>query len=79
MTSIVVYISFEADCLARVPQNVNSEIIRLQLQVLSRNRSSAIVLNTDISTSTNLSLHIHLSRFLYLTIDFCAVLYNILV
>ena len=49
MSSIVLYKSFDADCLARVQQNVNSEIIRPQLQALSRDRSSAIVLNTDIS------------------------------
>ena len=45
----VLHMSFDADCLARVPQNVNSEIIRPQLQLLSRNRSSAIVLNTYIN------------------------------
>ena len=32
MSSIVLYY-FDADYLARVPQNVNSEIIRPQLQV----------------------------------------------
>ena len=79
MSSIVLYTSFDADCLARVPQNVNSEIIRPQLQVLSRNRSSAIILYTDISRSSNLSLHIRLSKLLYLTSDFCTVLYIILV
>ena len=52
MSSIVLYMSFGADCLARVPQNVNSEIIRPQLQVLSRNRSSAIVLKTDMGEYT---------------------------
>ena len=78
MSSIVLYY-FDADYLARVPQNVNSEIIRPQLQVLSRNRSSAIVLNTDISTSSDLSLHILLSKLLYLTIDLFTLLYIILV
>ena len=33
MSSIVLYMSSDADCLSRVPQNVNSEIIRPQLQV----------------------------------------------
>ena len=79
MSSIVLYMSFDADCLARVQQNVNSEIMRPQLQALSRNRSSAIVLDTDISKSSNLSLHIPLSKLLYLTIDFCTTLYIILV
>ena len=79
MSSIVLYMSFDSDCLARVPQNVNSEIIRPQLQGLSLNRSSAIVLNTDISTSSNLPLHILLSKLLYLTIDFCTTFYIILV